>query len=111
MSEIIVQKFGAAPNLVAAEATHEFINDGRTKIYVSNFSGGDVVITFIEQNQCDFEHAAVNDAFTCASGGITRVWLALNRYRYNDSAGKAHLTLDIITSVTVAAISETPVGV
>ena len=107
--EIIVQKFGETPDYKAAEVDGMFfINDGKSKVYIQNFSGQDTTAEFIEQETCDFEHAQINDQYIASSGGVTRIWMTLNRYRYNDGAGKAHFTLSETGSVWVAVISDTP---
>jgi len=110
-TEITVQKFGSTPNYVDVDVldnTMYFINDSRTQIYVQQFSGVAQTIEFLEQEVCDFGHAPVNDTFVCQPGGVSRVWLTLNRFRYNDGAGKAWFTVTESAGIKVAAISLSP---
>lgn len=112
-TEITVQAFGETPNYVAANADgHFYVNDGESLVLVENFSGGDVVCTHVEDTskQCDYQHDPVDPQATCSTGGVTSVWGAKHRYRFNDTAGKAHFTLDVVTTVRVAVISYKAVG-
>ena len=93
-TEIGVVKFGAALVWTNFGADgHSYKNDSDTLVYISNTTGGEVTLTHVEQGTCDFGHPSVNGTDAVPTAGITRIWRAKNVIRWNDSAGKAHVTI------------------
>ena len=93
-TEVAVVKFGQTITWTDFGADgHRYANDGNTLVYIQNTTGADVTLTHVEQGTCDFGHAQVNQTDASANGGITRIWAEKNSVRWNDSAGKAHVTI------------------
>ncbi len=105
-TDIPVQKFGEAPNYIAATSEMTYSNDGRTVLKVRQFSGGDLVLTHVEQKQCNFGHALQDEVDTIPTGTETDVWRGWQLRRFNETGThKAHVLFDVTSGVTVAAIS------
>jgi hypothetical protein len=93
-TEITVVKFGESPVYTnAASGGHSYVNDGNTLLYVNNQTGSTATISHTEQTGCDFGHTSVNETDDAETGGVTRVWRTKNLVRWNDSAGRAHITI------------------
>ena len=93
-TEVAVVKFGATITWTDFGADgHFYKNDANTLVYIQNSTGSDVTLTHVEQGTCDFGHPQVNQTDSAPNGGVTRIWAAKNSVRWNDSAGRAHVTI------------------
>ncbi len=105
-TEIPVVKFGSAPSFIAAESELEYVNDGRTLVHILNNSGGNVIVTHVEQVQCEFEHDLTDADDTAPTGSTTQIWRGWQIRRFTDrTTRKATIELDVTSSVQVAAVS------
>jgi len=72
---------------------HSYPNGGNSLVYVNNTTGADVTVTHVEQTQCDFDHPLTDETDVAPDAGITRIWRGKNVVRWNDSTGRAHITV------------------
>lgn len=95
---------GVTPTYVAANAGgDEFANDGRTMLHVKNGDGSPHTVTVNSRVNCNqgYDH----DSVTTVSAGGEAMIGPFNLTRFNDqSTGRASITYDGVTSVTIAAI-------
>lgn len=94
---------GITPSLVAAAAGgDEFVNSGKTLIYVKNGGGGSINVTVDSQAVCSqgYDH----DAVVAVPAGEERMIGPFSKDRFNDSDVKVQITYSGVTSVTIAAI-------
>jgi hypothetical protein len=91
---LTVTKAADGPTFVDAEPDgHAYANDGQTLLFVKDETGGAFTITHVEQGTCDFGHGGTNTTDIAAANDTTGIWAARNVVRWNDSAGKAHITI------------------
>lgn len=104
-TQLTVQADMAAPTLVAADASGNTFDNGSGQVFfwVSNASGGSVVVTFAEQRTCNFGHSAQNLTATVTNGSTAALG-PFDVLRFNTSSKLVSVTYDSATSVTVAAV-------
>ena len=107
-TEITVLGWQETPVPVAAAAAMEYVNDGKTILMIQNDSGGDVVVTHLEQQVCNHGHPLQDAADTLADAGLAYwpVWRGHQLHRFNDRTTGSHkvqITFDVTASVQVYA--------
>lgn len=96
---LTVTKAADGPTYVDAEIDgHSYANDGQTILFVKETAGTLFTITHVEQGTCDFGHGGTNTSDNATANNETAIWAARDVVRWNDSAGKAHITLSTFGS-------------
>lgn len=105
MADLTVQKSLADQGIVltyqaAAAGGDTFSNSGREKLRIHNGSASPITITIVGQKKCNqgFLHNALN---TLAAGAEVLLG-PFDSFRFNDPAGKVHVTYSAAALVTVA---------
>lgn len=96
---------GTVVTYAAATATvgNAFLNNGRTVLRVNNASGGDVVVSVDSLTNCNQGHDH-NVSVTVATGTIKEIG-PFPMDRFNSSSGTVTPICDVVSSVTLAAVS------
>jgi hypothetical protein len=82
-----------------------FPNDGATKFYVKNGSGGSVNVTFACPNACNFGVTnSAHNLVVAVPAATEKVIGPFNTDKFNDAGGLVTVTTSAQASVTVAAI-------
>lgn len=91
---LTVTKAADGPTYVNANVDgHAYANDGQTILFIKNSTGGAFTITHVEQGTCDFGHSGTNTTDVADANDTTAIWKSRNVVRWNDSGGKAHITI------------------
>lgn len=109
MADLTVQdvaRTGLSPSFASAAASGDaFANNGNTLFYVKNGDASAKTITIASQYSSPPVGTAQDDIAVSVPAGEERMIGPLPQSGYNDGDGKAQVTYDDVTSVTVAAIS------
>lgn len=104
-----IAETGLEPAFVAATDApgDEFVNDDRTFLVVKNGDASPHTVTIAVQ-RANFSlpnfGTVVFAALVVVVGATEERWIKIPKGPYNDGNGKAQITYDAITTVTVAAI-------
>ena len=88
---------------------NSFINDGKTILYVTNGSGGNVVITVDYPTLVDTDLVVADRSYTVATGTRTVIGPFPTTYNQTDNsiANQVLINFDVSTSTTVEVIRVT----
>lgn len=83
-----------------------FVNDGATKFWVKNASGGSINVTIKSPNTCSFglSNNAAHDIVVAVPAGQEKAIGPFPVDRFNDASGLVTAICSSVASVTVAAI-------
>lgn len=105
--QVLTPNNGITPTYAAADATGDnFVNNGKTFLYILNGGVGAVTCTVTNQIADNLGGAASthNVAVTCPNGTIPTVIGPLDPVRFNDGNSRANVTWSGVTSVTIAVV-------
>lgn len=99
---------GVTPSYAAAAGGgDEFANDGRTMLHLKNGSGGTTVVTVNSLVTCS--QGVDHDSVTSIGAGAEAMIGPFDVTRFNDtSTGRAAITYDGVTSLTLGAFKIAP---
>ncbi|MBN1430447.1 MAG: hypothetical protein JXB07_18905 [Anaerolineae bacterium] len=104
-----ISRSGLNPSFqAAAGGGDQFANAGNVFHVVKNGDAGPHVVTYVTQKTED--GLAVTDRTVTVPAGEERWTGPFPKETYNDATGNSQVTYDGVTSVTVAAVSLTPVS-
>ena len=104
--EDVIALAGAAPTMSPADASgQEWLNDDDTNLVVKNTSAGTRTLTIASQRDSSFgKHK--DYIFTVPVGTEIATLPRVDPRRFNQTTGKAVVTFDSITGVTIGAIKQ-----
>ena len=103
MAILVVQEGIATSFVSAAAGGDEFVNNGRTQLYVLNSDPSSITVSFIAFRKCDQNVLHTYD-FTAPDGG-TRVLGPFETFVFNNSNDRVEVTYSSVTNISVAAVS------
>lgn len=78
----------------------KFLNDGKTKFYIKNNSGGSITVTIDAQGTPG--GLTITDPTVTVGSGVEKIVGPFDPQYFNDTSGYVNLTYSGVTSLTIA---------